>query len=226
MNRSAAILVTLLVGCGSASSPEVIGPQPQPVPGALLSVRADHLTLVAEGAQLVLRGRAAAIAPMGGAATGTVRVFDVSTPGVIVTAAIAADGSFEARVPAAESDLLRVEAEVGPQISFPVDLRRRAGALQVLASPRPCLELDAVEGLRFDDASRDAVVVALHARCALSPKFHLHVGRDFRFAVEPPTTLTSEGSVSLVHSGASPADDLVVVDLGDDAPAILSLRAR
>ena len=107
-----------------------------------------------------------------------------------------------------------------------VDLRRRAGALQVLASPRPCLELDAVEGLRFDDASRDAVVVALHARCALSPKFHLHVGRDFRFAVEPPTTLTSEGSVSLVHSGASPADDLVVVDLGDDAPAILSLRAR
>lgn len=226
MRRLAAAIALALAGCGSPTSPDVVGPQPQPVPGQLLTVRSAYVSLESSGSDVVIRGVAGAVTPMN-AKTGTLRVFDVTVPGSIATTAILEDGSFTLRMPAAASDLFRLEAEVAREVSFPVDLR--GVPAKVLDAPRACVDLDEMSALSFSGAPGEVVGanVVLRTTCGkpVAATMRLHVGTAFRFAKPPPTEIGAETTLTIEHLGTFPADDLVIIETNGE-PAILALRAR
>lgn len=229
MSRWLPALLLCLAASAGCGGPEVISPQPQPVPGAVLSVRADRIAFETAGGELLLHGAPGAVSPTQGR-EGALRVFDVAVPGRVAEAKVSADGSFEARIAASEGDLLRVEAELGGELGVPVDLRRAAGVTTVVESPRACVGLSALAALVFSGAAGEPtrVDVDVHPTCGASTPatVRLHVGRDFRFAAPAPTTIGPETAIAIEHLGAFPADDLLVIDTGDGAPELLSLHAR
>ncbi len=223
MTRLVAAIAVALVGCGS---PEAVGPQPQPVQAELLSVRPAYISLGAEGSEVVIRGVKGAVTPMR-STTGTLRAFDISLPGSIATTSILADGSFTLRMPAAIGDLFRIEAEVGTEVSFAVDLR--GPTARVLDSPRACVDLDQMSALTFHGAPGEVAgaSIVLHTTCGkpVAATVRLHVGKAFRLARPSPTEIGADTTIAIEHLGTFPADDLLIVETTGE-PAILALRAR
>jgi len=223
MSRLAAVIAIALAGC---TGPEAVGPQPQPVQGELLTVRPPYVSLAAEGSDVVIHGAKGAVTPMR-ATTGTLRVFDVSLPGSVSTTSILGDGSFELRVPASAGDLFRLEAEVGTEFSFPVDMR--GATVKVLESPRACVDLNDFSALSFHGTPGEVVGASIVVRTTcgrpIAATARLHVGKAFRFAQPPPTEIGGDTTISIEHLGAFPADDLVIIETNGE-PAILALRAR
>jgi hypothetical protein len=226
MSRLAAVIAIALAGCGSPTGPEVVGPQPQPVPGELLTLRPAYVSLAPEGSEVVIRGAKGAVTHMH-ATSGTLRVFDVSVSGSVATTSIREDGSFELRVAAALGDLFRLEAEVNRELSFPIDLR--GATQQVLESPRACVDLHEMSALNFQGSPGEVVGASIVVRTTcgrpIAATARLHVGKAFRFARPPPTEIGGDTTIAIEHLGTFPADDLVIIETNGE-PAILALRAR
>lgn len=226
MRRFAAAIALVLAGCGSPTSPDVVGPQPQPVAGVLLTVRATYVTAESEGTEVVIRGAPGAVTPMR-ATTGTLRAFNVSVPGSVTTTPIAADGSFTLRMAAAVSDLLRIEAEDEQEVSFPLDLR--GAPARIVEAPRGCVDLDEMSALSFRGApgAVAGATIILRTTCGkpIPATVRLHVGKAFRFAGPTPKEIGAETALTIEHLGAFPADDLVIIETNGE-PAILAVRAR
>jgi hypothetical protein len=164
-----ALLATLLATSVSlAAMGCVVSPQPSP-PGPTLeaSLVSPGLTPEAAFEGVIVRGAPGTVDPPEGVVV--VTNLDASDPPSI--APVAADGSFEIAVPGTVADVLRLQVDVGPARSEPIDLRID-GTVFVEAVPAldDCLVIDPTRWVELDGIG-DARSLVLENGCDVPVRF-------------------------------------------------------
>ncbi len=209
MRRSiptALLLASLSLGCA-------VSPQPEPVWHPLVDFDLRLIALTVEGTQVRALGSPGAVSP----GMGDLVVVDLDASGPAAQAAVAADGSFDVRVDAAQSDVLRLVVRTGDGWSEPIDVTHGAReTLRVDFRSGDCTTRIPASSVQFGGllgAMGPVAGLALENGCATAVRIvtlELRAG-DTGFAVDPsalPLTLAASETTTIDVRFAPPSAGL------------------